>query len=399
MKNIINYVTDFGDRNFEECEFNEVDSLIFSQLSYLRFDSFFQDSPSPFLPSPAKQNGRKLHDLLEYSTQDFLYQGVMQKKQNQQLLTAMAKSRRYGDVRLSYYINELDPVTEKQFSAITFQWEDLFAHVTFRGTDASLVGWKEDFNMAFISPVPAQKDALLYLTAVSGHITGPLLVGGHSKGGNLAVYSAMSCDIRIQERISAVYSHDGPGFTGDVFASTGYLSIRDRICKYVPQSSIVGMILEHQEAGTVIESRQLGILQHDPFSWVVEHGAFKTVSSIRNSALLMDNALNSWVNSMNEVQRELFVNTLYQVLSSSQATTLLDLFKSNHRQTALALFEAAKGVDKDSKDFCLKSLTTLFTVMNKTFYEYRMERFLQKKVNFKTNLVKRKSISLIKSNN
>ncbi len=398
MKNIISYVLDFGDRSFEECEFNEVDSLLLSQLSYLHYDTIF---PSDTNNQDAfdKSCCRKLHDLLEFSKKDFLYQDLLQRKLNQQLLTAAAKSRRYGDVRLFHYISEIDIVSEKQFSAITFWLEDQFTHVTFRGTDATLVGWKEDFNMAFISPVPAQIDALHYLNFVAGAFTGPLLIGGHSKGGNLAVYSAISCESLIQERITAVYSHDGPGFAGDVFESLGYLAVKDRIYKYVPQSSIVGMILEHQEAGIVVESRQLGILQHDPFSWIVEHGAFRTISSIRNSALLMDNALNQWVDSMSEVQRELFVNTLFHVLSSSEATTLIELLLSNPRQNALAMFEAAKGIDKESKDFCLKAVTTLLTVMNKTFIDFRLERFLRKKMILQDSITKRIQTHQEKSSN
>ena len=152
-----------------------------------------------------------------------------------------------ADIRLNHYIDLISDKWEMQFSAVTAYLADGLTHVLFRGTDETMIGWKEDFNMAFMTPVPAQVKAVDYLHYAAERIRGGFSVGGHSKGGNLAVYSAMKCSRLVRERITSIYSQDGPGFTKETLEDGDFDAIKDRIQKYVPHSSIIGMLFQTQE--------------------------------------------------------------------------------------------------------------------------------------------------------
>ena len=202
MKNIIDYVTEQND-SFQKKEFNAVDSLVLSQLAYLHFDGFVPGITGMAEPVSIEETAGS-------ENIDALFRGVRDSDSNRRLFGALAESPRFRNVRMTYYVNNIDFKTEKQFSAITYMLDDGTAYVAYRGTDATFVGWKEDFNMGFISPVPSQEEGVKYLNTVGGLVSCNLKVGGHSKGGNIAVYSAMKCHQHIQNRITRVFNHDGP---------------------------------------------------------------------------------------------------------------------------------------------------------------------------------------------
>lgn len=207
------------------------------------------------------------------------------------LLKLLAENRRYRNMKLTYYVNQIENESQMQFSAVTVQISKKLHFVSYRGTDNTLVGWKEDFNMSFTCPVPAQKSAVEYLEQVASKTTGELILGGHSKGGNLAVYAAAFCKQALQGRIATVYNFDGPGFSQKVIKAEGYINICNKVTTYVPQSSIVGMLLEHEEKYTIIHSNQLGIMQHDIYSWMVERNHLVTLREITNSSKVIDRTL------------------------------------------------------------------------------------------------------------
>ena len=209
MKNIIDYVAQEKD-NFLDKAFNSVDILVLSQFSYLNLIGLVPDMSCVVKPVSI---GEITHILKHYT----LTNRVRDSESNLKLLHALANSPRFSNTKITFYVEKIDFQTEKQFSATTYLLEDGTAYIAFRGTDASFVGWKEDFNMAFISPIPSQEEGVKYVRAVGGILSCDLRIGGHSKGGNIAVYSAIKCDMSIKNRITHIFSHDGPGFSDEIF--------------------------------------------------------------------------------------------------------------------------------------------------------------------------------------
>ncbi|MBQ9851625.1 MAG: DUF2974 domain-containing protein [Ruminiclostridium sp.] len=350
MNNILSY-TEEQLNTFRARPFHSVDSLILSWVANFRFP----------LHAHSLHNwvGLPLRDLFRAEDFPALFQGLWDPAGSRALLTALAASPRFREVRLMGYTNRMDAGQEMQFTAVTFQLRPDLSYVAFGGTDTSLVGWKENFNMTFLSPVPAQTEAARYLTQAAAHCSGDLLVGGHSKGGNLAVYAAASVSPDIQTRIRRVYSHDGPGFPKTFLTSPGYGAIRDRVEKTVPQGSVVGLLLE-SEACQVIQSSQRSILQHDPFSWTVEGSGFLPAPDLTDEARYWDRTLDDWVDSVEPAQREGFIDALYDILTTTHAASLEDL--RDHWQTHLpAILKAAGSLEPDTRTLLLQTLRELGT--------------------------------------
>ncbi|MGH0051788.1 MAG: DUF2974 domain-containing protein [Sphaerochaetaceae bacterium] len=358
MGNIIDYVATMKD-SFASRALNEVDSLVLSQFSYLRFNGFVSGFSSDNA-SPSIRELVKMDDLA------LLFRNVRDNKSNRKLLMVLAESHRFRNVRLSWYVDRTDQVQEKQFSAITFLLDDQTAYVAFRGTDSTFVGWKEDFNMAFLCPVPSQEEGVLYLNQIAEQTDRNLLVGGHSKGGNIAVYASLYCQRDIQGRIQGVFSHDGPGFTEKVFHSETYAVTKQKIRKTLPQSSVIGMLLQQQEAYKVVKSDRFWIMQHDPFSWLIEGNDFQYVDNLKGNAAYFNKVLNKWISSFDTKQRELFIDSFYHVIESTDAKTFKDLLY-NKREKAFAAVYSIKDIDEETRKFVLKTLGSLFVLMIRDF--------------------------------
>lgn len=343
--------------DFSTKPFNPVDSLILAQLTYLNFSVLvpgIREFPQTI----------RIGDLLRAEIIPSLLENVRDPKSNYRLLLAAGMSPRFRDVRMCCAVDSLDPKEEKQFAAVTFLFADSTAYAAFRGTDMTVVGWKEDFNMGFTFPVPAQEESAAYLNAVAELLPqSPLMVGGHSKGGNLAVYSAMECDPAVQKRIVRVFSHDGPGFKEDVFSSATYAQIRGRIHKTLPQSSLVGMLLHHHEDYLVVESKQFWLMQHDPFSWVVnpETLDFCYREGLTPGAKHVNRAVNQWIASLDNQKRELFVSTLYSVIASMGVESVADLTSDWPKKVSLAL-ESLRGIDGETKRLVHQTLRSLLAL-------------------------------------
>ena len=256
MGNIITYVQEMGHLAFDELGFNDVDSLILSELAYLDF-SCVGDAAVPYAVSIGELVSRGF-------VPDCPSNGVSPDK-CRQLYEAMAGSRRFRDVRVDNYVNDIDVAEEKQFAAVTFRLSPRLHYVAFRGTDSTIVGWKEDFNMSYRADVPAQRGAAAYFEMLCNTQRSNYILGGHSKGGNLAVYAAMMVPEKHRRQVALVFDHDGPGFREEVLARLGYAAIRNRIYKTVPESAVVGLLLTPHHKYSVVESRAVSLLQHDPF--------------------------------------------------------------------------------------------------------------------------------------
>ncbi|WP_324823978.1 DUF2974 domain-containing protein [Sinanaerobacter sp. ZZT-01] len=350
MKNIVDYVSEFKE-DFCSKPFNAIDSLVLSQLSYLYFDGIVSIETTI-------DKAVRLKDIKKNDKFDEIFHNVRDSESNQKLLRALIKSPRFKDTKLCFYVNNLDYESEKQFSAITFLINDGTAYLAYRGTDASFVGWKEDFNMAFLTPVPSQEEAVSYLNFVGSLLTCDFKVGGHSKGGNLAVYSAVKCESEVQKKITHVYSHDGPGFRENVFSQEEYDLIKERIYKTLPESALVGMLLQNMDAYSVVKSNRIGILQHDPFSWSVKENDFQYVKTVASSAVLLNKAINSWLNSLDDEKRKMFIESLYQIVKVTEAKTFYDL-TDNWQQKAITSLSAIKDIDDETRLFIRQAILSL----------------------------------------
>lgn len=358
MNTILDYIAWRGDLSFEASPINEVDCLIFCQLSYLDFSSIIsssfnkqvrlKDAAAMFENAPDFEQRKKNSETMG--------------KDNFPFLKEVTATDRFGNVLISGFTSNTDDVAEKQFAAVTFEFAKNNAFIAFRGTDGTIVGWKEDFNMAFMSPVPAQKDATAYLAAsANADKKRKLIVGGHSKGGNLAIYSSVFCDEKTQKQITAVLNFDGPGFEQNILLSAEFTKMLPKLQTYLPQSSVVGILFNHREECTEIKSSEsMGIFQHDPFTWSVKGRAFEKVEGLTNDSKFIDSTLKDWLEQLDNKQREMFVDTLFEVLYATEARSLSDL-SDNWLKKSSAVIKALARIDPETRNAVLKIFKLLLS--------------------------------------
>jgi len=352
MGNIIDYVRNEL-RTLREKPFSAVDSLVLSQFTYVNFTGLvpglFDDNPSV-----------RICDLLKAEYLESLFSRLHNVDSNRDLLIALGMSPRFRDIRMNYFVDEADTEVQMQFAAVTFLLDERTAYLAFRGTDGTLVGWKEDFNMAYIYPLPSQEAGLLYLNAVSGLLPKRMdvMVGGHSKGGNIAVYASMKCKKSFQKRIVEIYNHDGPGFSKEVVTGQEFDVIRDRTQKSMPQSSVFGILLHHQENVRVVESAGGTLMQHDPFSWCIEGDDFCYTQNLTGASETRHKTINQWLSTLSQDQRKLFIETLYQLVESTQATSIYEL-TDDWRKVASKILSTAKELDPETRKFVKKTFFEL----------------------------------------
>nr|WP_300839160.1 DUF2974 domain-containing protein [uncultured Acetatifactor sp.] len=356
MGTVLDYLEKYGKYSFEEMPMTEVDSLALCQLSYLKFDGMV-----PGQEEKAVLPAVTLESLKDHPDFEKLFADVRYEKPNRALYEKMISGERFRSLQLNYYINVIEQRWETQFSAVTYTMGDGTRYIAYRGTDETIVGWKEDFNMAFLSPVPGQAYSVEYLNSVAEKFDGPFYVGGHSKGGNLAVYSAMNCDAKLQDRIVKVYSMDGPGFRPEVLKNCDYEKIADRVVKILPNSSLVGMIFESGMYFQVVKSKTFGLLQHDPYTWLVTGNHLVRADHLYERRQQMDNNLNEWILSLNEQQLRTFVDTLYQVITASRADNLID-FTAEWKKSMNGVIAALKEVDEDTVEALKEIVRSLFEI-------------------------------------
>ncbi|MEG2930897.1 MAG: DUF2974 domain-containing protein [Ruthenibacterium sp.] len=353
MANVFDYLDWRGDISFAASPFNRVDNLILAYIAYVEMDDFFPAGGSMTLAESAAH-------FFALHTADSVHAKASFIKNAAFVLQKAGQSERFGNVLLSHYISRIDPAVEEQFSALCAQLPNGMVYVAYRGTDDTIVGWKEDFNMSFITPVPSQLTAVSYLSDVAKAFHGPLMLGGHSKGGNLAAYAAVHCADDIKKRIKIVYDNDGPGFDKSMTQSDAYRAMLPRIDTIVPQSSIVGMLLEHEDTYTVVKSTNTGIMQHDPTSWQVLGAQFETVPTLGNGAKLLDASLHAWIGKMDSAQREALVDILFTVLDATNASTVGDL-TGNAWQTLSSVATSMTRMSAEDRAQLTKTIGLLLT--------------------------------------
>lgn len=358
MANILDYLDWRGDISLAAAPFNEVDALIFAELSFLDL--------ADIVPPPELGRGVRLRDaaaaFFARREGQEIDMGVLVPDAIPDLFCRMARSVRYSDMVLNCFEALTDLSLEQQFAAITLELGDGSICVAFRGTDDTLVGWKEDLNLSFLEKIPSQEQALSYLTRVAAQYKREKLhITGHSKGGNLAVYAAVCAGEKVQKRILSVHNNDGPGFLGDLRESEEYLRLASRITTVVPQSSVVGRLLEHDWKLDVVHSTASGMMQHDGFSWEVLGNAFVRLSEFSREGKVMDETIDRWTESLSPQQREAFANAVYEILTATGAKTLSDL-RGEKFTAAAAIVKTYTTLDRDTRHALSAALRSLVEI-------------------------------------
>lgn len=351
MANITDYVGWRGDITFSASPFNDIDGLIMTQIAMVDLRGIVPPDPSDGYIS--------LSDAAELYFADKRRESesvsVIIPSETYVLFKKLAASKRFGSMRLTAHVNHIDTEREKQFAAITIKPGDGSTFVAFRGTDDTIVGWKEDFNMSFMPTIPSQTEAAEYLDKIARRVYGKLKVGGHSKGGNLAVYASVKCMPRVRRRISVVYNYDAPGFSREFLALPEYAELGNRLRTVVPQSSVVGMLLENDGKYSVIKSNENGLMQHNAFSWEVMGTDFIKLEELTKESRDMTAVMNEWLSKLNMEQRKSFVDAVYNILVATKATTVTELSDDKY-----SILRALRGTDKETRKMVIRTFGLLF---------------------------------------
>ena len=354
MGNLFDYLKWRGDLSFERDSFNEVDNLLLSQLIYLPLENIV-----------SKEFGGKgialsalEAELVAHRTHGFAKTRDQKTIQLNKLLLLAANTKRFGNVTISGFRSILDPELSEQFCAGVFSLSSSLHYVAFRGTGDTLIGWKEDFMMSFRKEVPAQHRAVGYANEALSKLKGRFIFGGHSKGGNLAVYAAMNLKRSYQRKIIAVYNNDGPGFQPDVLATEGYRNLREKINTYMPQSSIVGIMLEHSEDYSVVSSTSSGAKQHKALSWEVIGTHFSYEKELTKNSRTLDVTLRSWLGQIPDEQKEQFIDAVFEILKKTGAQTLTELSERRLKKADL-IIKTYKTLDVQTQAL-LKNVIVMF---------------------------------------
>lgn len=338
---IFDYLDQVAYDSIYDTPFNELDMLMLTEITYLPFDQIVSDQMSPDCTC-------RLFEAAEKVPQDL---SMLVTKNRLKLLEKAASSTRFKNIKLMGYVNDIDSDVQKQFAAMIFKIKPDSYVLTFRGTDDSIIGWKEDFHMTYMDQVPAQKTAVNYLRKAMDALPGQFILTGHSKGGNLASYAASQIEPEYQERIQSIYSYDAPGLNHSVITSQGYQTISDKIKRYIPQGSIVGMMLETPKQTQIVKSTAIGgLAQHDTFTWQISGQTFVLLDNLNPESLQVDKTLKNWVDSVSDDELKDFFDLFFGLILDAGISSINDLTKLENFNKILAVFENANALTDQERE-------------------------------------------------
>ena len=351
MGNIMDYISWRGDLTFAQSPFNEVDNLILACFSYVNLDR---------IPAVTRQKGielkklvkefKKLHTMKELEAdKSFIRLAPF-------MMFEMAESVRFGNCVIRNYVNEIVTEAEQQFSAVEIVLDDGTSYISFRGTDDTIIGWKEDFNLS-TGVVPAQERAVEYMQRISDKAYGMLRVGGHSKGGNLAIYGSVMCK-SVHDKILEIYSNDGPGFSKEFQESPETAEMMPKIIRIIPEYSIIGTLLEHEKQPIIVASTSRGLLQHDGFSWEVQGPGLVRRDSLNKTALRFIEILHKWIDGMDTEQKRLLIEDLFATLQASGCENLSEV-QSGGLKSLAAMVKRLDKFAPESRGMMQELLTAI----------------------------------------
>ena len=342
MSTIFDYLDYVAYDSIYDRPFKELDVLALTELTYLPFDRIVPQGDTTNIEV-------RLSDAVELvdRTTDFIVTD-----QHLKIVDVLATSKRFKNVKLLNYVNEYDPDVQKQFAAMTYRLTMDVYLVVFRGTDDTLIGWKEDFHMTYMDHVPAQRRAASYLQNVMKEFPkGRFLVAGHSKGGNLATYACSYLPDQLSEQVHAIYCYDAPGLNKSIIKTEGYQRIAHLIHRFVPQGSIVGMMLEVPEPTTIVKSRAFGgFAQHDAFTWMVEKDGFVTLDQTNPDSQQTVETLKQWVRETSADERKKFFDTFFGIFLDAGITSINDLRNLKNFSKIKDIFQSAQDLDPTERE-------------------------------------------------
>ncbi len=358
MANVIDYIKWRGDLSVTQDGFNEVDGLILSRASYFPFESLMKDGETVTFREIGARYSKLDVKKLNILWPDDVY-----------LIPEMGYSKRFGEMKVTKYDHKIIKEKDIQYAAVTIILPNDTIYVSYRGTDSTVVGWKEDLNMTFMTHVASQIEGVKYLEQVAKEYPDKkILVGGHSKGGNVAVYSAIYASKEVQDRIVTVYNNEGPGFNKEIIESKEYKEIIKKVETYIPQDSIFGRMLYNEGKYTVVKSNEFGVMQHDLYSWEIEGNKFIKLKEVTNGSKFIDKSLKDWLEQTDPKKREKVIEVVFEIINTTNIESFKELMK-NPIAKGKILLGSYKELDEETKDMVIKTITILFKIMKDNFVE------------------------------
>ncbi|WP_315007714.1 Mbeg1-like protein [uncultured Granulicatella sp.] len=358
MGNLITYVQQYEAQIFQEKLVTDIDILVLTEIAYLPFDEIVSSSFEEKAAISLNQLGKEFETIKEKEHKNNPF---MITKERIQLLDVVSKSPRFKDVKVFGFMNDIDDELTKQFAAVCYQWEEESRWIIFRGTDESLTGWKEDFMMTYSDLIPAQIDAIEYLRKQAEFFSGSLNISGHSKGGNLSLYASAMQEEDIQHRIQQIYCWDAPGVHRSILNTEGYQRVVSKAKRYIPQDSIVGLMLESQVPYHIIESQGSGISQHSALMWNIEDDHFVELTELTRNSQLTDQTFKQWTEVVSDEDLKLFFDTFFELIFEMGVETVNDVYY-NFRMYMRQFFEKTYQMDTEKREILLRVGRLLFQI-------------------------------------
>lgn len=367
MANVFDYLKWRNDVPFSTDAFGEADNLVLAELAYTDFGGIVPSDGSKISLIDAH------NAFFEKNDRKVIMANTSFTARAPFLMDEMVLGARFNNAQLSNYINEIDKDKDAQFSAVTVHLDDGTIYVSFRGTDGTVVGWKEDFNLSYIAETEGQRKAVEYLNNVASIFQKPLRIGGHSKGGNFAVYAAAFCANGIKPRILQIYSNDSPGFREEVTNSAEYKSVLPKIVSIIPETSVIGLLLSNDAQHSIVKSDAVGIFQHDGFSWQIEKNRFIR-TNLSDMAIFIEKTLGSWLGGMDDETRKSMTSSVFSLFEA----TGMDKFSSMSEQkwkSIESILSSIHGLPKEKRHELLSLANGLFKSGGQTaFSELQIEQ-------------------------
>ena len=352
MATKFDYLTWRGDLTFSADSFNEVDGSILAMLSYIDYGKFF-GGEAVFSEVVNHYCPDKKYDSVKLGL-------IIPSKKINKLFCTAAETRRFGSIRVSDYEARTSVEENCQFAAVTFHLPNRRAVIAFRGTDDSLVGWREDCYLSFCEEIPAQRMAVEYLERIAEKYPSErLYLVGHSKGGNLSMYSTVKCSDEARAQIVRAYCYDAPGLSKALAASDEFHAAKRKLVVIVPQSSFIGTMFDVGGHYTVVNGTARGALQHDSFTWEIEGASFKHLPELSERGRKNAKQFNDSMDRMSEEEKREFVEMLFSIVQSTGAQTLTDITNGKFKSVG-ALIKNYGGMDKEKKELMLGLFLKLF---------------------------------------
>lgn len=352
MENIETYINEHGKYTFLEKEFNEVDNVIFSLIAYIDLDGIVPGIKKGKIT--LKEASNKFYK--KYSKKE-IDTNILSVRSASYLLKELAKTNRYKDLLLYNY--EYKVTFDMQFGALCIMLPNKNIYVAYEGTDGYISGWMEDCMFTCSFPNASQKEAINYLDKVIGIFDHKIYVGGHSKGGHLAIIASMFCKRRIRHKIKSIYNNDGPGLRKEEFFSDNYKRIDDRLVMIVPKESIVGMLMLHKDNYIVVDSKSKSFMQHNAMSWLVDNDKFKRVN-LSEVSKKREQAIIKWLDNLDDNQRLKFIEGFFSILNKAGIDTLNEIRQAK-LNSAIKIIKETKNLDKETRKMLLNCFKDLIT--------------------------------------